>query len=290
MRKPRTQEQLEAHRAQARAWYAANKERHQATGKLYAQSHPEVGRASCKKWYAKNKQRAKVTGAKWYAENRERKSARGREYYIANRERILAKGKLRREAAGRDGREIRTARSAKWKAANRDKVKASVARRYAADPEKVKAQSKRWKDANLERSSATAAKWRAENPEKWKAAIQNWRLANPERNAIYATNHQAKRRARIAEVGNFTHAEWRNLLDRTGHKCVCCGIPEKQAICRYAKGGKPVTGRLTVDHIMPLSKGGSGQIFNIQPLCVGCNLRKLDKHINYLPAHLQSSV
>jgi len=59
--------------------------------------------------------------------------------------------------------------------------------------------------------------------------------------------------------GSHTKQEWIELVARYGGKCVGCGY----------SGPK-----LTKDHIVPISKGGTHNIDNIQPLCRSCNSKK----------------
>lgn len=75
-----------------------------------------------------------------------------------------------------------------------------------------------------------------------------------------------RRRAREAGAdGSFTQKEWNRLCKKYDNRCVACGKKTK----------------LEVDHIVPLSKGGSSYISNIQPLCRSCNASKSDKTIDY---------
>jgi 5-methylcytosine-specific restriction endonuclease McrA len=77
-----------------------------------------------------------------------------------------------------------------------------------------------------------------------------------------------RRRARQAGVPSaFTHDEWIALCDRFGNVCVACGAADP----------------LTVDHVIPLSKGGANRAENIQPLCFPCNNQKGAAIIDYRP-------
>lgn len=79
--------------------------------------------------------------------------------------------------------------------------------------------------------------------------------------------HSAKiRRYRIRGAdGSHTQKEWLELCDRHGNTCLCCGKETE----------------LTRDHVLPISLGGTNDIGNIQPLCLTCNLKKNNKHIDY---------
>jgi 5-methylcytosine-specific restriction protein A len=61
--------------------------------------------------------------------------------------------------------------------------------------------------------------------------------------------------------------DWLLLCQEYGHRCLSCG-----------KGGK-----LSVDHVVPLAKGGTNDLSNIQPLCLRCNQRKGTRVEDYRP-------
>lgn len=68
---------------------------------------------------------------------------------------------------------------------------------------------------------------------------------------------------RLAE-GNYTWETWQDLKKKHNYSCVMCCRKEPEI-------------KLTMDHIIPISKGGTNWISNIQPLCRGCNSKKWKK-------------
>jgi 5-methylcytosine-specific restriction endonuclease McrA len=88
---------------------------------------------------------------------------------------------------------------------------------------------------------------------------RNYCKNNPEN----ISHLKARRYAREKNAeGSHTLLEWQNLKQKHDNKCAKCNKEKK----------------LTKDHIIPLSEGGSDYIENIQPLCQNCNSKKW-KHI-----------
>jgi len=123
---------------------------------------------------------------------------------------------------------------------------------------------------HLEHSKEAMRRWRANNPEKRLARDRAYKQRHPEQvragHKRYREKYPEKRRTlwqrrrarELGAPGNFTSAEWMQLLVEYEHRCAYCGCE----------------GPLQADHRVPLSRGGSNDITNILPACGLCNQRK----------------
>lgn len=85
----------------------------------------------------------------------------------------------------------------------------------------------------------------------------------------YYTFHALKRYARLKGAkGNHSIFQWLELKKKYNHMCLCCKLFEPKV-------------KLTQDHIVPITLGGSDYIENIQPLCMRCNSIKKCNIIDY---------
>jgi len=175
-----------------------------------------------------------------------------------------------------------------WRARNPDKLREASAKRWAAMDDTAKADARlkaklyRQDEKIRERARAKSAAWilvpgnrqkkaeytrqhSEENPGKVVAKVAAWKLLNPE---MVMANHHRRRAREIGASGSHNAADLAFLVVVQKGKCA-------HSWCRVVLDKK--TGR-HVDHIMPLSRGGSDDRRNLQLLCKQCNLKKHAKH------------
>ena len=96
-----------------------------------------------------------------------------------------------------------------------------------------------------------------------------WKGGQTKEERSWQKNKRNRVLKRINEQGlTHTWEEWETLKIQYGYTCPCCKKQEPGI-------------KLTEDHIIPLSKGGTDLIENIQPLCRSCNCKKYTKSFKY---------
>lgn len=122
---------------------------------------------------------------------------------------------------------------------------AEIARRHRAkSPESHRRASIKWAKAHPENVRKNMKATFERNPELWR-----------KRKVAYAQNYQATKRA---NGGQFTDADIDAIFTAQDGKCAGCSERKK----------------LEIDHIMPVSRGGSNDRSNLQLLCRRCNASK----------------
>lgn len=135
-------------------------------------------------------------------------------------------------------------------------------RRRREDPE-VRAKEraydrKRRLDPAVNERERLRMRERRKDPE-YKAKEDAYRRAHPEMQA--AINHRRRTR-RVSAEGSHTRQDITAILESQKNRCAFCGVRFKKRSDWH------------LDHIIPLSKGGSNWPSNLQILCVTCNLEK----------------
>jgi 5-methylcytosine-specific restriction endonuclease McrA len=163
--------------------------------------------------------------------------------------------------------------SKKWNESNPEKYRAHQRQWTKKDrilhPEKYRERAKKSLASNPERvrekRKLRNQKYRKAHPELQRKRNQEWMKAHPGKYTEYSRN---RRGLEANAEGKFTAAEWEALKKKYNYTCLRCGKCEPEI-------------KLTPDHVLPLAKGGSNYIKNIQPLCLLCNCTKNAKHIDY---------
>jgi 5-methylcytosine-specific restriction endonuclease McrA len=108
----------------------------------------------------------------------------------------------------------------------------------------------------------------------WKGGIsRNEKEYHKKYREAHKNNYSFYARLRHYKVkgatGSHTFGEWETLKAQCNWACLACKRKEPEI-------------KLTEDHIIQISKGGSNNIENIQPLCVNCNSKKHTKVVSYM--------
>ncbi len=155
--------------------------------------------------------------------------------------------------------------SRQWRKDNPDRVAELNDEYYAANHEERKAYHRAYRQKHLEHLRALNRKFYRDNSEYARIYAREWGYRNPDK---LRARDNARRAFKKGNGGTFTAEEWQEQKKYYKHTCLRCGRQEPEI-------------SLTVDHVIPLSKGGHNSIENIQPLCLSCNVAKHIKSTDY---------
>lgn len=127
---------------------------------------------------------------------------------------------------------------------------------YAANRERCRA----YDAANRERRRENKRAWTAANRERLTEYKRFYRATHP---GFVSASNRRRRARRLSAEGTHTAADIEAQVKRQKGKCFWCG--------------EKVGDTYHVDHIVPLSRGGSNDPENLVIACPSCNCSKQDK-------------
>jgi len=148
--------------------------------------------------------------------------------------------------------------------------------RYRKNPEKKRERDRRYRERNIEKireydrnrvrdlveRKKTTDKWRHNNPIRSREIRKKWEKNNPEKVMDLSRRKRAKRKNAIIEI--FPAKE---IFERDQWVCQLC----HKWVNKKLKWPNPMSPSL--DHIKPISKGGSHERSNTQLAHLGCNMK-----------------
>lgn len=172
----------------------------------------------------------------------------------------------------RECRQCRRLTKQRWARENPDRVKEQAARTYQNHLADRQTKMRAYYRENSVDASVRMAQYRRDHPEEIRTSRQLYKLLFPDRvkeqqRAAKAKNPEryrigdaVQRHRRRSAPGHCTAEQLQARIDFFGSKCWMCGAPWEH-----------------IDHVIPLSKGGTNWPANLRPACSSCNLRKSDQ-------------
>ena len=101
------------------------------------------------------------------------------------------------------------------------------------------------------------------------------KCADKAQEKVYRKNSTTRRALRKTN-GHVEKINPEDIFNRDGWKCQLCGKKVSKGLYK-TKGTKRHAGAPSLDHIVPLSRGGEHTKINVQCTCYACNMKKNNK-------------
>ncbi len=164
-------------------------------------------------------------------------------------------------------KEQKRQRDAEYSAKNREQILLKHKEYYRKNKERMNAYGREQYQKNRTEVLASRKIYREANVEKVRAAINAWRMAHPERCRELSAKKESTRRARKRGVKTEPY-DRRWVFERDQGVCYLCNV----SIDYYLLFPDEMS--FSIDHIVPISRGGNDVLSNVASTHLGCNRKK----------------
>ena len=141
---------------------------------------------------------------------------------------------------------------------------------------------------NAEQNRARSRKWQLENPEKRKEQTARYREKHREKRRADSLARYYKQMEENPEKVRERRREWKRTEKGRAYQRVAnyrrrslpmsnevrdWWLSQRNAVCAYCWAAMATE----IDHIIPISKGGTNDLDNLVPACRSCNASKNDR-------------
>jgi 5-methylcytosine-specific restriction endonuclease McrA len=197
--------------------------------------------------------------AEYRKKNREKLIEYNRNYYLKNREKFLEEVKKYREV----NKDKLSKKQKEHRIKNHERFLEKDREYYKNNKEKCNERSRKYQAANKEEIQKTKRAYYEKNRE---AILEKDKIysSTPKGRAV-AQNANIKRRGYF-DKDDITKEDWLAVMWLCEWKCFYCNVDL-------------TADNRTLDHLIPLSRGGKHEVGNLLPSCISCNSSKLNKQV-----------
>lgn len=211
------------------------------------------------KWRETHREYCREYASTYTREHKDALNAIRREHRRASPETFRQKDN---ERYCRDRNRIRE-RQERWRDNNPEKVALHKAKDYERHAESYKSRAHKHRLENPQKKYEDNKRWAILNPEKVRQSRRQWKQNNP----LKVVVHSTLRRARIIDAdGWFLTDDINRLYEEQEGRCFYCGITLHKCY--------------EIEHMQPLSRGGSNWPHNLCLSCPQCNYSKGKKTVD----------
>jgi 5-methylcytosine-specific restriction endonuclease McrA len=179
----------------------------------------------------------------YYASHRTERLKYNKEYYAKNRDELLMK-------------------QTQYNIEHREEMSERRHQHYAEHRTELSTRQKKYRAENLVKVRELEKARALRRPRtKKKAYLANYRKEHQVEYQVYTNRRRALQRENTPPDLLLTAVQWREILERYHYCCAYCGTN---------------AAHLTIDHVIPVSRGGQHTKENIVPACQSCNSAKHD--------------